>query len=111
MDIRDSEKLIQSFKKNPIVTIVSIVVLVVLVSLVAWFNGFFGAKGKQAAGPFKETPSTLQPSKELPRRFKSQSPSANSQTTEGDQSPIVNVGPGGKSTINYGGSKEKGASE
>jgi hypothetical protein len=112
MDIRDSETLIESFKKKPWMTISAIVVLLILLSVIAWVNGFFGEKGKRAASLPKDTPHMEQPSKDLPhQRKKPESSPTISQHTEGDQAPIVNVGPGGQSTINYGAPKGRQASE
>lgn len=111
MDIRESEKLVESFKKKPLITILSIVISVLLLSLVAWSNAFWGEKGKQAAKPPKENPHLTEPSKKLIDRPKPERPSTVKQRTEGDQSPIVNVGPGGESTINYVEPKGRGASE
>lgn len=49
--------------------------------------------------------------KDLPEQTKRNTPSEINQHTEGDQAPIVNVGPEGKSTINYGPPKDRGKSE
>ncbi|SRR6266702_1559596 len=106
MDINDSEKLIESFKERPRNTIFAIVIFLFLISVIALVSAFFSEKGKQAAGPSKETPHVVKLTRELPQQRKSELPTTIHQRTEGHQSPIVNVGPGGKSTINYGEPKE-----
>jgi hypothetical protein len=53
-------------------------------------------------------PQQVAPSKELPQQMKnSGTPPATSQHTEGNQSPAVNVGPGGTANFNYGVPKDE----
>ena len=112
MELKDSENLIESFKKRPGRTISAIVVLLLLLSVIAYFTGFFGEKGKRAAGLSKENLPIETSSKDLPlERKKVELRPTTNQHTEGDQSPAVNVAPGGKSIINYGAPKDRGPQE
>jgi hypothetical protein len=111
MDLKDSENLIESIKKRPLRTILAIVVLLVVLFVIAFFNGFFGERGKRAAGSSKEGSRVEQPFKDSADKRKAEPRPTISQHTEGDQAPIVNVGPGGKSTINYGPPKDGGTQE
>jgi len=113
MELKDSEKLIESFKKRPWKTIFAIAVLLILLSVFGFFNGFFGEKGKRAAGLSNEgNPHVEQPSNVLPHERKKAEPRPTiNQHTEGDQSPAVNVAPGGQSIIKYSSPKETNRSE
>jgi hypothetical protein len=112
MELKDSERLIDSFKKQPGRTISAIVVLLLLVSMIAYFTGLFSEKGKRAAGQSKEGHPIEQTSKDLPHEQKKAEPRPTiNQHTEGNQAPAVNVSPGGQSVINYNATKDKGKQE
>jgi len=112
MELKDSERLIESFKKRPGRTISAIVVLLLLVSVIAFFTNFFGEKGKRAAGSSKEAPHIEQSTKDLLLERKNAGPRpAINQHTEGAQAPAVNVAPGGKVIINYGAPKVRDSKE
>jgi hypothetical protein len=103
MELKDPEKLIESFKKRPLKTISALIILVLILSAIAFFSSFFSEKGKRAAGLSKEGTKVEQSSKHLSLQPKETEPQPTiSQHTEGNQAPIVNVGPGGKSIISYG---------
>lgn len=111
MDIKDSEKLIESTKKRPLKTIFTILVFLIMLSMIAFFRSFFDETGKRIVGLLMDTPRVEQPPKHLTDEQKAKPQPTINQHTEGDQAPIVNVGPGGKSTINYGSTTDKGARE
>ena len=112
MELKDSEELIESFKKRPRRTVLTVIAFLILLSVIAYFQGFFSEMGKRAIALFKEAPRVAQPSKDLRQEWKKAEPRQTiNQHTEGDQAPAVNVAPGGHSTINYGSRKEKAEEE
>jgi hypothetical protein len=103
MDFKDSERLIDSFKKRPLKSTVAIIILLLALAVITFLTSYFSEKGKRAAGLTKEGINVEQASKVLPLKLKeTKPPSTISQHTKGNQAPIVNVSPGGKSLISYG---------
>ncbi len=112
MDVKDTEKLMESFKKRPGGTISAIVILLLLLSVIAFFTNFFGEEGKRAAGSSKEAPHIEQSTKDLEHERKNAGPRPTiNQHTEGNQAPAVNVSPGGTVNINYGSEKNRNSKE
>ena len=138
IDIKDAEKIYEMSRKKPRKTFWIIIVLVlglIYFGLKAYIGGYFGERGKQDASPSKQTAEGLtattpetkdkagKANTEVRSPTKSEKQGAKEtkepkgpdskqstviQKTEGDQSPAVNVGPGGKSTIIYGEPKKEG---
>jgi hypothetical protein len=91
-----------------------VLIILILISAVVYYKGqdikqFDFGMFKVEFWP-KQSPQT-QPPRDLPEQTKRNIPSEINQHTEGDQAPIVNVAPEGKSTINYGSPKDRGKSE
>jgi hypothetical protein len=82
-----------------------VIIIIILFSAVAVF--YRGQDIKQFAfGIFNvqfwpKQQQQTQPSKDFPEQTKRNTPSEINQHTEGDQSPAVNIAPGGKANFNY----------
>lgn len=113
MNIKDFKELIKSIKKWPFKKIILyFFVSLIVMFVIAFSYGFFGETGKRIVGfLLNDSPRIEQPPKDLTVEQKVKPHPTINQHTEGDQSPIVNVGPEGKSTINYGSTTDKGAQE
>jgi hypothetical protein len=112
MDFNDSEKIVEEGEKHPKRTLIIFLVLLMLIAVFAYATGFFGEKGKRHAIPSNERAVTSVPSSKVIEHQKEDinAPVIN-QHTEGNQSPALQVAPGGTATFNYSSSKEGTAKE
>jgi hypothetical protein len=102
MDIKDTEKLLESFKEHPIRTCVVVLIFLALLSLSAYVVSYSGEKGKEHVFSTKEHVHVMQSPNDMPQQKKDTNTPNINQHTEGNQSPNVYVAPGGKADIKYG---------
>jgi hypothetical protein len=107
MNIQDTEKLLASLKAHPIRTSVVFLIFLALIALSSFITSYCSEAGKEHVSSTKEHAHVVESPKDLPQQMKdTKAPNIN-QRTEGNQSPAVNVAPGGNAIINYGGSKSE----
>lgn len=108
MDFKSAEDIVEAGKRRPKRTLIVILVLLFLAAVTAYVTGLCGEIGKRHAGSSIESQTILvQPTKEDQHEKNNINSPAVTQQTHGNQSPAVNVAPGGTSTIHYGTSKDK----
>jgi hypothetical protein len=107
MDFKDTEEIIEKGKKRPKRTLFVLILLSIFVVAYAYLTGFFSEKGKQHATPQKEIPRVVQPTNDLPKQKEDTNQPVINQHTEGNQSPAVNIAPGGTANLTYGKTKDE----
>ena len=112
MDYKDTEKIIEAGEKRPKRTLFVLLVLLLLVSVIAFVTGYFREKGKRLAFPANQSQVISPPSSKARDHQKQDIPRPIiNQHTEGNQSPAVNVAPGGTATFDYSSPKKESSKE
>lgn len=111
MDFKNAEEIIEKGKKRPKRTLYILIFLLISVAAYAYITGFFSEKGKQHAASQTESPRIILPSKDLPKQKGNTNAPVINQHTEGNQSPAVNVAPGGTTNFNYGSANDRSTKE
>ena len=101
MDFRDVRNFIHLLRRRPAEAVLIGVVFFLFMAALAYVTGLWGERGRQRASTAPPGYAISASPSGVHMRSATQGHPLTNQHTEGDQSPAVNVAPGGTSNITY----------